>query len=99
MREKTGVKRDYLRPGHDVDNFKAIARVAIEFQINSQNFKATKKINTVKAYLFRLLGVYLVDELSKEAVLTLKKRRRGDNKWIITPPCIKKTCANINPLE
>lgn len=46
------VKGDYPDPGYDVDDFKAGARVAVEFQIVSRNFKALKMIDAVKTYSF-----------------------------------------------
>ena len=93
------VDKDYSNLGHNVDNFKIGAKVAMEFQINSRNFKASKKIDAIKAHLFRLLGVYLVDNPSNETMSTPKKRHPGNNKWIITPLQIKKTFTSINPLE
>lgn len=75
VREAAGVEGDYPNPGHDVDDFKAGARVAVEFQLYSRNFKATKNIDAVKAYSFRLLGVYLIDDPSSENVSAPEKRR------------------------
>ena len=75
-----GVDGDFPNPGYDVDNFKAGAKVVAEFQVNFGNFKVGKKIITVKVYLFCLLGVYLVDNLSKETISTLKKWHLGNNK-------------------
>lgn len=57
--DEVGVDENYPNPGHDVDNFNAGAKVAMEFQVNSRNFKASKKIDVVKAYLFYFLGIYL----------------------------------------
>ena len=62
VRRSADVNSDYPNPGHNVDNFKSGATVAVEFQILSRNFKASKKVDAVKAYSFRLLGVYLVDD-------------------------------------
>lgn len=44
VRRLTDVTSDYPNPGQDVDNLKSGATVAIEFQILSQNFKASKKL-------------------------------------------------------
>lgn len=99
VRKSAKVKGDYPDPGHDVDDFKAGARVAVEFQIVSRNFKASKRINAVKAYFFRLLGVYLIDEPTNSTMSTPEKRRRGDDEWMVTPPCTKKTITSINLLE
>ena len=60
--ESADISSDFLDPGHDVDDFKLGATMAIEFQIFSRNFKVSKKVDAVNAYLFRLLGVYLVDD-------------------------------------
>ena len=54
--------------------------MAEEFQINSKNFKASKRIDTVKTNLFRLLEVYMVDNPSNETISISKKRHLGDNK-------------------
>ena len=99
VRKSAKVKGDYPDPGHDVDDFKAGARVAVEFQIVSRNFKASKRIDAVKAYSFRLLGVYLIDEPTNSTISTPEKRRRGDDEWMVTPPRTKKTITSINPLE
>lgn len=77
--EKVRVNGDYPNPGHDINNFKAGAKVAIEFQVNSRNFKANKKIDVMKAYLFYLLGVYLVDDLNSKTMSTPEKWDLKDN--------------------
>ena len=74
------MEENYLNPGHDIDDFKAGERVAVEFQVNSRNFKASKKTDTVKSYLFRLLGVYLVHDPSSKTMSTPEKHYLGDNK-------------------
>ena len=99
MRKSAKVKDDYLNPEYNVDDFKAGTRVAVEFQIVLHNFKASKRIDAVKAYSFRLLGVYLIDKPTNSTISTLEKRRRGDNEWMVTPPRTKKTITSINPLE
>lgn len=58
VRRSANVDDDYPDPGYDVDDLKTGATVAVEFQIHSRNFKASKKIDGVKTYSFRLLGVY-----------------------------------------
>lgn len=73
--------------------------MAVEFQVNSKNFKTSKKIDAVKAYLFYLLGVYLVDNPSNESISNPKKRCPGGNEWMIMPPQIKKTYISMNPLK
>lgn len=60
--EETGVKNGFPDPGYDASVFKSGATVAVECQIYSRNFKASKKSDAVKAYSFRLLGLYLLDE-------------------------------------
>lgn len=73
VHEKMRVKRDYPDLNHNVDNFKVGVKVAIKFQINLQNFKTTKKIDTIKTYFFRLVEVYLIDEPNKKPISILKK--------------------------
>lgn len=50
VRGSVDVNSDYPNLGHDVDNFKLGATMAIKFQILSQNFKASKKVDIVKTY-------------------------------------------------
>ncbi len=75
VRESADMSSDFPDPGHNVDNFKGVAIVAVEFQILSRNFKASKKIDVVKAYLFRLLEMYLVDDPIHSTISTLNKRQ------------------------
>ena len=93
------IDTDYPNPGHNVNDFKSGARVAIEFQILSWNFKASKKVDTVKAYSFQLLGVYLVNDPVHSTMSIPDKCQRGDNKWMVTPPRTKKIVTSMNPLE
>ena len=73
------VNSDYPGPGHDVNNFKSGATVAIKFQILLQNFKASKKVDAIKTYSFRLLEVYLVDDPVHSTISTPDKRQRGED--------------------
>lgn len=93
------VKGEYLDSGHDVDNFKARAIIAVEFQLVSKNFKVSKKTNNVKIYLFRLLGVYLIDAPALSMMSSPEKQRREDNEGIVMSPKTKKTIISINPLK
>ncbi len=52
VQNTTDVDADYPDPGHDVDKFKNGSREAVEFLIVSQNFKASKKLDVVKAFSF-----------------------------------------------
>lgn len=99
VRGSADVDSDYPDPGHDVDDFKSGATVAVEFQILSRNFKASKKVDAVKAYSFRLLGVYLVDDPMHSTMSTPEKRRRGEDEWMVTPLRTKRTITSRNPLE
>lgn len=56
------VNSDYSDPGHNIKNFKSGMTVAIDIQILLQNFKAFKKVDAIKVYLFLLLRIYLVDD-------------------------------------
>lgn len=73
-------------PGYNVDNFKTRAIVAVKFQILSPNFKPSKKIDIVKAYLFRLLKVYLIDDPIYSTMSTLNKRLKKEEKEMVTLP-------------
>lgn len=67
------VKDDYPDLGYDVDDFKTKARIAVEFQLVSRNFKKLKKIDVIKAYFFHLLGVYLINKPTSFIISTLEK--------------------------
>lgn len=99
MWKTTKIDADYPDPGHDMDNFRNGSKVAVEFQIVSQNFKASKKVDVVKAFSFQLLGVYLIDNPVQATVSTPEKRRRGEDEWMVTLPRTKKTITSMNPLE
>lgn len=61
-----GVEKKYSNLDYNVKNFKAEVKVTVEFQVNFGYFKASKKIDIVKTYLFCLLKVYLVDNVNNE---------------------------------
>lgn len=67
------INSNYPDPRYNVDNFKSGATVAIEFQILLRNFKASKKVDVVKAYSFRLLGVYFIDDPMHSTISTPEK--------------------------
>ena len=99
VQDSANVSNDFLKPGHNVDNFKARITVAVEFQVLLQNFKASKKIDGVKMYLFWLLGVYLVDDSIHSTMLMPNKRQQGEDEWMVTPSQTRKTVMKENPLE
>ena len=74
--EEVGVDGNYPNPGYDIDNFKTRAKVVVKFQVNSRNFKASKKIDIVKIYLFPFLVVYLVDDPNNKTISTSKNSTR-----------------------
>lgn len=74
VRGSADVNSNYPDLGYDIDNCKLGATMTVEFQILLQNFKASKKVDVIKAYSFRLLGVYFVDNLVHSTMSTLKKR-------------------------
>lgn len=54
--------------------------IVLQFQIQSQNFKTSKKIDAIKAYFFKLLGMYFVDDLMYLTMLTLEKPQHRKDK-------------------
>lgn len=56
------INTDFPNLGHKFNNFNFGATIAMEFQILSCNFKASKKVDIVKAYSFWLLGIYFLDD-------------------------------------
>lgn len=99
VRNSVKIKGNYLDPRHDVDDFKAKARVAMEFWEVLCNFKTSERINTIKAYFFRLFKVYLIDKPTNSIILTLEKWRQENNKKMVISLYIKNTITSINPLE
>lgn len=97
--KSTDISSNYSNLGHDVDKFKAGAIVAVEFQILLRNFKASKKIDAVKTYLFWLLEVYLVDNPLHLTISTPNKRQKGGDEWIVTLAQMKRTITSNNLLE
>lgn len=51
VRKTTDMDADYPDPGHDVDDFKNGSKVAIEFQVVSRNFRASKRVECRKGIL------------------------------------------------
>lgn len=99
VRKTTNIDANYPNSSHDVNNFKNGSKVIVEFQIVSQNFKASKKIDAVKVFSFQLLGVYLIDNPIQTIVSIPKKRWWGEDEWMVMPLCTKKTITSINLLE
>ena len=79
-RKSADINSNFPNPGHNVNDFKSSAIIAVEYQILLRNFKAFKKVNIVKAYSFRLLRIYLVDNLVQSTILTTNKRQHEDDK-------------------
>lgn len=50
--KKAGVKKENSNPDYNVNKFKDGTKMAIEFQVNFKNFKASKKINSEKYICF-----------------------------------------------
>lgn len=57
------INSNFLKSRYDIDNFKSGITMVLVFQILSYNFKTSKKVDTIKVYLFRLLEVYLINDL------------------------------------
>lgn len=74
------VNSNFPNPKHEVNDFKSGKTVVLEFQILLHNFKASKKVDIVKAYLFRLLEIYFIDDSTQSTMLILDKRQRKDDK-------------------
>ncbi len=73
--------------------------MTVEFQILLRNFKASKKVDAIKAYLFRLLRMYLVDDPMHSTMSTPNKRQRGEDELMVTPARTRRTITSKNPLE
>lgn len=74
IHKSINLKKDFLDSDHDVDDFKVRARIAMEFSLILRNFKAFKKIESIKANFFYLLGVYLIDKPSQSMIFMPKKQ-------------------------
>ncbi len=99
VRGSANVSSDFPDSGHNVDDFKVGAIVAVEFQILSRNFKASKKVDVVKSYSFGLLGVYLIDDLMHSTMSTPNKRQYEEDKWMVTLLQTRRTITSKNSLE
>ncbi len=99
VRELANVSSEFPDSGHDVDNFKAGVTVAVEFQILLYNFKASKKVDAIKAYSFWLLRVYLIDNLMYSTISTPNKCQCGEDQWMVTLSWTRRTITSKNPLE
>ena len=93
-----GVSQTNPDPGCDLDLFERGSFVAVEFQIHSHSFAASKKRGASIGYTFRLQSVYLVEDKVEE-IATPKKRKAGPDEWLHTPPRNKKSRMGDNPLE
>lgn len=93
------VNTDFPDPRYNVNNFMSGATVVVEFQIMLCKLKTCNKVDIIKTYLFRLLGIYLVDDPMQSIILIPDKYQYRKDKWIVTLPCTKRTKTSINPLE
>lgn len=93
------MNNDFLDPGHDIDKFKMGAIVSVKFQILLRNFKASKKIDTIKAYLFRLLGLYFVHNPIYLIMSIPNKCQQEENKCMLILSQMKKIIMSKNLLE
>ncbi len=73
--------------------------MVIEFHILLRKFKASKKVDVVKAYLFWLLEVNLIDNPMYSTMLTPNNCQRKEDKWIVTSIQTRKTITSKNLLE
>lgn len=73
--------------------------MVIEFQILLYNFKASKKVNVIKTYLFQLLGMYFINDTMHLMMLTPNKRQWGENEWIMIRSQTRKMIKSKNPLK
>lgn len=93
------IKGEYPDRGHDVDNFKAEAMVAMKFQLVLKNFKASKKIDAMEVYFFFLLRVYLIENLVLLTISMPEKKCQKNNRWIVTLLKTKKIIISMNLLK
>ena len=93
------VNNDFSNLRHIVNDFYLGMIVAVEFQILSCNFKAFKKVDNIKTYSFRLLEIYLVNDLMQSIMFILNKCQRRNNKWMVRPSCTRKTKTRMNLLK
>lgn len=99
LRESSKLKGDYPDPGHDVADLRAESTVAVEFQIHSRNFKASKTAGESKGFSFRLLGIYLIGEPRIQMVSTPEASSRADGVDAHAAQNQKRTCSSMNPFN
>lgn len=75
--KSVNINANFPKPGYNIDDFKAGAIVVVEFYILLRNFKASNKVDVIKAYSFWLLEVYLIHNPMYSMISILNKRQRG----------------------
>ena len=86
-------------PGHDIDKFVPNQTVAVQFQIHLLNFWMPKDPKAKFGYIFRMVSLYLVQLAERHDFSMPSKRKRGLDKWIVTPPRTRNAARVINLLE
>lgn len=89
---------DPTKPGVDLFEFYEGRGVAVEFQVHSRDFRKDEGGKTGFDYSFKMQGLYLVHAKGLEPS-TPKKRKRGPDEWLITPPRTGECKSEMNPLE
>lgn len=74
------------------------SNVAIEVQIYSRNFKSKKSDEYICRYLFKLVGIYKIQNIQISSFFTPKKRQKMINKGIVILPRSKVTISILNLL-
>lgn len=77
LRNWSNIDANYLDHKYNIDKFKKVLKIAVEFQILSKNFRTCKKIEIIKVYSFCLLRIYPIQNPVQALTFTPKKQQQG----------------------
>ncbi len=86
-------------PGYDIDKFVPDQTVVVQFQVHLLNFQTSKNPEAKFEYTFRMVSLYLVQPAEGHDFLTPSRRKRGPDKWTVTPPRTRNATKVVNLLE
>lgn len=92
IRDNLTLPGSFLNQGHNTKGFRADTKVAVEMQMHSANLKTKTNDGSGQGYLFKLVGIYKLQDVEAQPASTPENGRRGAEEWIATPPRAKKTC-------
>ncbi len=86
-------------PDYDIDKFVPTRTIVVQFQVHLLNFWTPKDLEAKFEYTFRMMSLYLVQLAEGYDFSTPSKRKRGPDKWMVTPPRTRNAARVVNLLE